>query len=344
LFSSSVDGNRIRVPATLETPPKPDENTPPFVLDVLHQAATEFIECRELKTSQSGAVGDAELEGYTFDAIQRFLSMDTVAFSEFELVQMTYRWCQKNATALEEFLHYFDFNLLTCEQKLWTLHQLPPTLDHPSLITNALLQSSLVTKEEIEPFRLHYPAMRWKRLFGSSERMGILFESLNDALSLFHRKLILFRVDERLTVAIYVPSKIEPAEENVVDASVRLFAFTHTNDGSNRHRLVVPTKKNYRLYYDSTSFQLYDTKRANTFVYINKSQTDASKIPPAEGKGDRRRARQVSLDDGTNYDWRASIALDKFSKRVQTQVGRVNRNGIIGAVSSPLSVLLVYSN
>jgi regulator of nonsense transcripts 1 len=178
--------------------------------------------------------------------------------------------------------------------------------------------------------------MRWKRFYSSGEhRLGLLLDSVGRALSLFHKKLIFLHVDERLTVAIYVPQKAEEADETVVDDSVRLFAFTHTHDGSNRHRLAVPTKKNYRLYFDNVSLQLYELQRANSWVYIGRSQFNDSGIRKVQGRGNQRRVKEAAIESGEKFDWRASIALDKFSKNLQRHIGRVRRNGIMAAVVPP---------
>lgn len=47
LFSSCVDGNPIKVPQVLESPPQPSPETPPFILDALHNAAKELILSRQ---------------------------------------------------------------------------------------------------------------------------------------------------------------------------------------------------------------------------------------------------------------------------------------------------------
>lgn len=43
LFSTCVDGNRIRIPQHLESAPKPPPDSPPFILDELHEAAKKFV-------------------------------------------------------------------------------------------------------------------------------------------------------------------------------------------------------------------------------------------------------------------------------------------------------------
>jgi len=331
LFSSCVDGNRIKIPTALESPAKVEGSSlVPFVLDELHEHGKNFIQNRQ----QSEHI----LEGYTFDALELLLAKDNMAMSEFEAFKLAYRWCIQNDRHIATLLHYFDFAMMGQEEKSWVVGLLPPTLDFPALVMNGLLQSSLVTGPELQPFKLNYPGMRWKRFYSSAEhRLGLLLDSLGRSLSLFHKKLVLLRVDERLTVGIYMPQKAEATNETVVDDQVRLLAFTHSQDGSNRHRLAVPTKKNYRLYYDNVSLQLYETQRANSWVYIGHSQSDDSAYRNIEGKGNRRRARQTTIESGTNFDWRASIALDKFSKNLQRHIGRVRRNGVIAAVVSPFA-------
>lgn len=153
------------------------------------------------------------------------------------------------------------------------------------------------------------------------------------ALELFHRKLIIVRVDERLTLAIYVPQKIERRQECQVDDKVRLFAFPHSQGGETSQRLALPTKKDYRLYCDSNVFQLFEGKRANSWVFFGRGASDDSTYRNPKGVGDRRRARQAIVDSGVNFDSRASVNLAKFSRGLKNHVGRVYKNGILGAVS-----------
>lgn len=97
-------------------------------------------------------------------------------------------------------------------------------------------------------------------------------------------------------------------------------------------RRVVPTKKNYRLYCDDSTLQLYKTTRQNTWVFLSRPGADDSTYRTASNQGDRRGQRQATVDHGQNYDCIASIALDKYSRDLQRHVGRVNRAGILGAV------------
>ena len=323
LFSMSVDGNRIRVPKHLESPPKSGNDV--FILDALHEAATKYVAANQ---SQS-----QHCDGITFDAMQLLLSREDFALKEFELVKLTYRWCLRNQKRLVDFLEYFDFNRLSDEEKAWILSQLPSSIELPSLVMNGLLSSNLVSVSEINPYRLDSPRLHWKCAFDSAQdRMALFLEATMRLLEDFHKKLIVLRVDERLALAIYVPKKIQGARDCQVDDTVRLFAFPHSQESGESHRCVVPTKKTYRLYCDERSFQLYQGQRANTWVFITRPGSDNATYQNLRNQGEQRRQRQATVDVGINRDFVTSVALDKFSRGLQTHIGKVNRNPILAAV------------
>lgn len=281
----------------------------------------------------SSSHSDMDCGDYTPETIEVLLSRQDLFVSEFELIQLTWRWCRKNQSALQDYLHFFDFTLLNAEQKQWVMSQLPPTELYPMLVQNALCQSHLVDVEELGESKLNYPGIRWKRIFSSHEaRIGGFMEAASKAMELIDRKLIVYRVDERLTLGLYVPMRLEKAQDSRVDDKVRLLAFLHSQGEETTSRLMLPTKKNYQLYYDDNSFQLYENQRDNKWVFIGRGASDDSRYRNVEGVGDQRRVRQTTLDDGTNFDFVSSAALNKFSSRLQRHVGRVRRNGVLGAV------------
>ena len=100
LFSQCVDGNRIKIPenlkefSNLEDPPEPASVVAPFILDVLHAASTDFI--RKV-TSARPSISDP------VDVMDLFLSRDKIAMSEFELLQLVLRWCERHALDIMEF-------------------------------------------------------------------------------------------------------------------------------------------------------------------------------------------------------------------------------------------------
>ncbi|KAK3994424.1 RNA dependent RNA polymerase-domain-containing protein [Cladorrhinum sp. PSN332] len=327
LFSQCVDGNRIKVPNKLEKAPPPPPDAPPFILDYLHDEAKGLILMNTRHASRD------YLDGYDFDAMQLLLNRDDVGMSEFELICMTLRWCRKNNARLEHFLDYFDLNVLTAQEKAWVLQQIPPSAEIPALVMNAVSYSSLITEDAARRFHLSHHAFHWKCIYDSSsrDRIGTFLDAASKSMEVFHRKLIILQVDERLTVAIYIPRKIEPSQDCIVNDSVRLFAFPHTQGTETQSRMTLPTKMTYRLYCDERTFQLFEGQRGNTWIFINRGPSDDSSYRAAETVRDRRKQRQATLDDGTNFDFRASIALDKFSRNLQRHVGRVNRNGVSAA-------------
>ena len=333
LFSKCVDGNRIKVPQSLQSPPPLPPEAPPFILDVLHEAARDEIVKREKRAPS--------FNGYSYNAIQRYLSQDDLAMSEFELIKLTHRWCQRNDCNLASFLEYFDMNGLGDEEKAWVLAQLPSSQEMPSLVFNALTHSSLLTETELRPFGLHVPGLRWKRVFDSAhDRMARFLHVTSQTLELFHKKLLVFRIDTRLSIAIYVPRKIEKRQECQVDDSVRMFAFPHSQSDESYKRHAVPTKINYRLYCDENALRLYEGQRGNTWVFLARPGSDDSAYRSEQNQGNRRRERQSTVDRGENYDCIASIALGKYSQNLQRHIGRVNRNGILGAVCLYCSMVL----
>jgi len=330
LFSQCVDGNRIKVPPFLEDPAEPDETSQPFILDVLHSASKEAIE----------AVNDRDTSyvDYPIDVMDLLLSRDKLAISEFELLQLTLRWCDRNGADITEFAEFFDFSALNDEQQIWLLNRLPPLKDTPSLIRNGLLQSQLVEPTELQQFRLDHPGLHWKPVFDSkTDRMGRFLNCACRSLELFYKKFIILQADERLTLAIYVPQKIAKASEVQVDATVRVFALPRSQGCESVGYRVMPTKVNYRLYCDDHTFQLYELKRGNTFVFLTRGPSDQSSFHNTKNRGDRRRQKQVTIDDGINFDCRASVALNKIDKRIQSHVGRMYRAGVLAAVRTHLS-------
>jgi hypothetical protein len=330
LFSQCVDGNHIRIPerlkdfTALEDPPSPDPTVAPFILDILHIASTEFIHrIADIHPDVSDEI----------DVMEVFLTRDKVAMSEFELLQLVLRWCERNRKDVLEYSHLLDFSSLTDEEQIWFLSRLPPSATTPSLVRNGLLQSDLVTPEELRRFRLDQPRLYWKPVFKSTtDRIGRFLPTVSQVLETFHKKLIILTVDERLTFAIYVPKKIARASEVQVDTSVRIFAFPHSQGPHSPNYKVLPTKVNYRLFCDEHVFQLYERQRGNTWIFLRRPQGDDSLYRNEKNKGDKRRKREKTVQEGINFDCKASIALDKVSRDIQQHIGKVQQNGVLGAV------------
>ncbi|KAI0407924.1 RNA dependent RNA polymerase-domain-containing protein [Xylaria palmicola] len=325
LFSQCVDGNRIKIPPKLEAVPNSSIDDISFILDVLHESATKSVDLLN--------ADERNLEGYDFDAIELLLNRDGIAASEFELVQVGFKWCRQNNWPPHDLLRFFDLNSLSAEEQAWTISQLPALSGIPNLVMNSLFSSSLISNKELERFSLDHTGIRWKRIYDSSsgDRMATFLEETSKSLELFHRKFIILRVDERLTIALYVPKKVERSQDYLVDNHVRLLAFPHSQGPQLQSRLCLPTKVNYRLCCDDNSFQLFEGHRRNTWVHIRRGGSDDSSYRNTTNTGDRRRQRQETLDNGLNFDFIVSVALDKFSRGLQQHIGRVNRNGVLAA-------------
>lgn len=323
LFSRCVDGNRIKVPKHLEDPPKPHSGAPPFILDILRE---------QIGTTSSAGNRTSSLVDMSCDRLQLLLSPDDVAFSEFELLQMTMRWCTQHGQSLEDFFEYFDFSKLTDVQKVWLVAQFPAKRYIPDLIMNGLLQSSILCKEELQYFRLDHFGLRWKKIFdSSSDRLGRFMDVMGRSLEDFHRKFIVIKVTNRLTLAIYMPKPLLKYQECVIHDTVRLFSYPHSQEDLVTYRRSLPTLVNYRLYFDDDGLQLYQTKRQDTWIFIRRPGIDDSSFRAIEDRGDQRRVKNATVEAGINSDLIISIALGKFSSSLARHMGSVNREPIIGA-------------
>ncbi|RGP81431.1 hypothetical protein FLONG3_576 [Fusarium longipes] len=325
LFSQCVDGNRIKIPDRLRSPPRPSGDATPFILDVLHSDGKKKVQDFSLSSK-------ADLAGYDVDAIQLLLARDDMAVSEFECIKWAHAWCTQNQMSFENLLHLFDFTVLSSEQKAWTLAHVPPSPNVPALITNALCSSSILETNELQEFQLLHPGIKWKKTYDSSvDRLATFHDAITTNLEMFHRTLIVFRPHERLSLAIYIPKRIQRSQDCEIDNAGRLFAFPHSQGPQKQHRLALPTKMQYQLYCDGNLFQLFEKKRSNSWVFLARPGQNDEEYKNIQTQGDRRRKRQAAIDQGKQAEVCASIALDKFSRNLQTHIGRVNRSPVTAA-------------
>ena len=323
LFSHCVDGSRIKIPQHLINPPPVDPSAPKFVLDVLHDNVKNDV----LRTWQPSSYDTLSHEG-----LDLILSRDSAAFSEFETLKMTANWCLRNNSCLEDHLDFFNFDQMSDEERAWVVAQMPHSQTVSGLIMNSLLRSNFLSHQELRHMGLHTPGMRWKRVFDSStDRLERFMNVAGKVLEQFHRKFIVINISERFSIAMYVPRPLEKYQENVVDDVIRLISFPHFQGEETAYRLALPTKTNYRLYFDDSGFQLYDKQRADTWIFFTRPGSDDASYKAARTERERRRERQVTVETGLNSDFIISIALGKFSSGLAKHIGRVNRNPVLGA-------------
>ncbi|KAL4932417.1 RNA dependent RNA polymerase-domain-containing protein [Aspergillus undulatus] len=322
LHSLCVDGNRIKIDDRFtKLPPLKEGASQSFVLNVLHEAAEK--ECQQRVAAQ----GSWEM----FDSrelIETILCQPR-SCSEFRMVELVYDWCRRNREAeLAEFLPYFDLGALTVEQQHWLLQELPTATDLPALVMNGLLSSNILQPHELSPFHLDYPSMRWKRIFGVENRLGNLFEVLEKTFPQFARKLLVLRINERFSIAIYIPQRMAIHEEALVGTRVLVFAFPHTLSYTNARDRIHCTTAEYRLHFNHTTLQLYNRQRQDTFIWIGQPGINDASFRQNKGKANRARQRHQTVVEGTNHEWVASIALNRISRSLQTHIGAVRRHGI----------------
>ena len=209
---------------------------------------------------------------------------------------------------MRQFINHFDFAAFTADQLSWvrtcpTMDMSPLELD--ALLKNGLLQSSILSIQDLKQYGLDSPNLHWRRLYSTqSDGELLFFPMLTSALEDFTRKLLVLDVasEARFKVGVMISKRIKPIDDRddtVVDESVVAFSFRPGKITSGRR---ISTTKGYRLSWDGTVFQLFNVNRRNTFVWLRKPQT--------EGQG------PLGL---------VSIALNQFGAEVMKSVGRVNR-------------------
>ncbi|KAL2827983.1 RNA dependent RNA polymerase-domain-containing protein [Aspergillus cavernicola] len=281
LHSLCVDGNRIKIDERLmKLPTLTQEHNDSFILNILHLEA-------EKESQQRIAKRGSWEEFDSREVIETILCQPRMC-SEFHMLRLAYEWCRRTGSAeLSELLPYFNLSALTVEQQHWLLHVLPPSTEFPALVMNGLLRSDILQPNELTPLHLNYPGMRWKRIFSVEDRLANLVEVLEKSFSQFHRKFLVLQVNPRFSIAIYIPQPIAIEDEALVGKRVLVYAFPHTQPQGNTRERIHITSAEYRLYYDHTTFQLYNRQRQNTFIWIGRPGNNDSSFRQVKGKANR---------------------------------------------------------
>jgi len=304
LFSCCVDGERIRIPEHLSRPPQPGPGSEPFILAKLAEQVA--IERKKIQFGLNSGIVDLPL-----DVVELLAGADEICLDEFELFQLVRTWTVRHNVNMSQFVNHFDFGAFTADQKAWVRRTSVSAIDSSELdrlLQNGLLQSSILTKNDLETYGLQSSELHWRRLYSSKEDGETLFlPMLATALEDFTCKLLVLTVDTRLKVAILVTQRINPNDdrhETVVDDNISVFSFRPNNRSEGRYKRTV---EGFRLGWDGVVFQLFHTSRGDTFIHF--------RGPETEGQGPL---------------GRVSIALNKVNAGLAKNVGRVFRNPILG--------------
>uniref|UniRef100_A0A0W0GCD2 Putative RNA-directed RNA polymerase n=1 Tax=Moniliophthora roreri TaxID=221103 RepID=A0A0W0GCD2_MONRR len=310
LHSQAVDGASVKIPERLASPPEPPGD---FILDLLAKEATEFaenftrsIEQRSAITSIQGG-GDDDITREDHERILlRLLSSQHNTISEYELFTLAWRFCQKFSLPLAPYMAHFDLGAFTAQQKYAILSTMGLDLDKERYphFWNSLFRSDLLSERDLYQRCLDRP-FSIQRLYSSKiHGLATFFEYLRMAMQEYTRKVLVLKTDDRLAVGIFIRGEIPWDEDPIVKDNVVVCSFLpQTTSTLSTYR---PCTADYRLHCSDVNLQLYDKLRLNTFIFLT--------IPP--------RASGAEVI--------ASIALQKFSTRVQQQLGRLNRQPVTG--------------
>ncbi|TFK19298.1 RNA-directed RNA polymerase [Coprinopsis marcescibilis] len=303
LHSQSVDGAPIKIPDRLKNPPEPEE---PFIIDLLQKHEEEF----ETTFRASPAVNPGDLvyldaEHAERHIVQLFKSNQN-ALSEYQLFELALRLSRKHKFDVKPFLSLLDLSALSAMQKhtiSTTLHM--EKVDHPYL-WNSLFQSDILSTHDLRLRGLD-SSISLQKLYTSSVHSQVtFFEYLRRATQDYTRKLLLLRTDDRFAIGIFMRGQIawDELTDSEVDENVVVVSFMARSSSTPPTRK--PCDRGYRLHCSYGRFQLYDRNIGNTFVFIGKAPS------------------------GHESEVITSIALQKLSKTLGMQLGRLYRQSLIG--------------
>ncbi|KAF9261342.1 RNA-directed RNA polymerase [Marasmius fiardii PR-910] len=313
LHSQAVDGASVKVPEKLSSPPPRPKDAEPFILEALAEHAKAFAEqWTESRALVSGpsSYSTNRTEDMTQDDRERLLlnllqSEKLTNISEYELFTVAWRFTRKYpGISLKSYLSHFDFGAFTTEQKhaVVGLLELDPRR-HP-YVWNSLVRSDILGYRDLYQRDLNRP-FSLQRLYSSKvDGMVTFFEYLRMATQEYTRKVLILKTDDRFSIAIFMRGEIPWDEDPIVGNNVVVCSFLpQTSDTFSTLR---PCTVDYRLRCGDGVFQLYDKVMNNSFVFLVKP-------PKASGA-------EVA----------ASIALQKFSRKLQAQLGRLYRQPVVG--------------
>ncbi|OCH91052.1 RdRP-domain-containing protein [Obba rivulosa] len=245
----------------------PPTTEEPYVIDLLQEQAKEFFDNFTRLRAEISMVTDL-VPTDARDFLKRFLSMEKSALSEYELITMATRYARKHQLDFKEFLSYIDFGALSTAEKYALSVQHDLSEERHPYIWNSLARSEILKARDLEDRNIGGP-LRLQRLYTSSEQgRAAFFEYLKEATQYYNRRIMILK------------------------ASGLMSTYWRGTKG-------------YRLHCSDNVMQLYDQKRANTFIFVTR---------PPEKSG---------------ADIVTSIALQKISARVQKQCGRINRTPVV---------------
>ncbi|KAL0569074.1 hypothetical protein V5O48_012901, partial [Marasmius crinis-equi] len=312
LHSQAVDGASVKIPDHLSSIPQRPADSEPFVLDALAEHARAFAEhFTQSDDARTALAASSSASALTKEDRERLLlsllQSHQNNVSEYELFTFAWAFTRKYDIPLDPYLAHFDFSAFTAQQKHAILAVLKTDLSikvDERVVWNSLFRSDILTQRDLYQRCLDHP-FKMQRLYSSKANgMVTFFEYLRMATQEYTRKVLILKTDDRFAVGIFMRGEIPWDEDPVVGGNVVVCSFLpQTSDTLSTYR---PCTVDYRLHCGDANFQLYDKLRGNTFVFLTKP-------PKASGA-------EVA----------ASIALQKFSTRVQKQLGRLNRAPVVG--------------
>lgn len=191
LHSQSVDGARIKIPERLLTPPEP---TTPYIIDLLSEAAANFVSKFEQNAIESNIYPSDISREDAEQLIVQLLRSEQNAVSEFEIFNLALKLARKHDINLRPHLAHLQFSALTSEQKHSISFSLGLTYEEDLYVWNSLIRSDILTPRDLEQRQLNKP-LPLQRLYSSRiSGLRTFWQYLHMATQDFTRKLLVLKV------------------------------------------------------------------------------------------------------------------------------------------------------
>lgn len=279
LFSRAIDaaktGERVRIPDHILNAPAKNDSSDSFVWQKLYQRAKLFESDQTTEDAVTGKVDDFEEED-----MLAVVSNQESRLSEFRLFRCLYKWCQQpnKERDIHNYIHVIDFSKFSQEQ----CRLLPADIPNAKLeiLLNPLHQSKILSKQDVETFKLERGHERRWRLLYRTEGGEMSWRVLHNVLSSPLEKLLVFKfmlADIQWVISLTMSIQLNPLEVLTLgdeDQPAQAFASVHVQS-TQRH--VLQLKGSYSFALEGKRLDIYTGKKQNTFICLQEDEN--SRVP-----------------------------------------------------------------
>ena len=276
LFSRAIDaaktGERVRIPHHILNAPAKSDTSDGFVWQKLYQRAKLFESDQTTEDAVNGKVDDFEEED-----MLAVVSNQESRLSEYRLFRYLYKWCEQpnKERDIHNYIHLIDFSKFSLEQ----CRRLPTDIPNAELeiLLNPLHQSKILSRQDIETFKLERGHERRWRLLYRTEGGEMSWRVIHNVLNTPLEKLLVFKfmlADIQWVISLTMSIPLNPSEVLTLedeDRPAQAFASVHVQS-TERH--VLQLKGGYSFALEGKRLDIYTGMKQNTFICLKEDENN----------------------------------------------------------------------